>query len=332
MKFYEGKSVLVAGGTGTVGMALVSELQHRGADVIVVALDTKEYANAVLPKDTEYISADLTDAEMCLWLTMNMDVVFDMVGIKGSTLTNSGTFSRSLVSYIKFQTALMDACAKNKVPHYLFPGSVNEYPPMTHPKAEDELWNGLPVQNDKYVGLVKRMGEMQAQAYFEEGSWTGAKIIRMSNVYGPGDDFNPKTAQVISALIAKSLENKHVKVHGDGTAVRDFVYVDDAAYWACEAVEKLPPCVPVNIGAGRGIGIREVCETIQEFIDVEFEFMPQSYSGDKMRVLSVDRAKELLGFFARTSLQDGIKQSIEWYKQNKGITALKGKFYERETI
>jgi len=332
MSLYEGKYVLVAGGTGTVGMSLVPELQRRGANVTVIGLDELEYANAVLPKRTSYVKEDMTSDVHCLFRTMDMDVVFDMVGIKGSTLTNNATFSKSLVSYIKFQTALMDACAKNNVPHYLFPGSVNEYPSMSHPKTEDELWDGLPIQNDKYVGLVKRMGEMQAQAYNEEGSWSGARIIRMSNVYGPGDDFNPKTAQVISALIAKSLENKRVSVHGDGTAVRDFIYVGDVAYWACEAVERLKPCVPVNIGAGRGISIKEVCDTIQEFIDVEFEFMPQSYSGDKMRVLSVDRAKELLGFYERTSLRDGIKKSIDWYIEHKDISALKGKFYGKTGV
>lgn len=327
MSFYTGKEVLVAGGTGTVGMALVRELQRRGANVVVVGLDEREYACAVLPEGTPYVKEDMTNQVHCDFRTMGMDIVFDMVGIKGSTLTNNTTFSRSLVQYIKFQTALMDACARNNVDRYLFPGSVNEYPSMTRPKTEDEVWDGLPIQNDKYVGLVKRLGEMQAQAYHEEGSWHGARIVRMSNVYGPGDDFNPKTAQVISSLIAKSLENRHVKVHGDGTAVRDFIYVDDAAYWACESAERLPPCTPVNIGAGRGISIREVCNTIQELIDVEFEFMPQSYSGDKMRVLSTERAKELLGYHERTSLKDGIRQSIEWYKQNKEVTVLKGKFY-----
>lgn len=327
MSFYNGKYVLVAGGTGTVGMALVRELKQRGANVTVVGLDERKYAKAVLPEGTQYVKEDMTNDIHCLFRTMEMDIVFDMVGIKGSTLTNNTTLSRSLVSYIKFQTALMDACAKNNVSHYLFPGSVNEYPSMNRPKTEDELWNGLPVQNDKYVGLVKRMGEMQAQAYFEEGSWKGARIIRMSNVYGPGDDFNPKTAQVICALIAKSLSNNRVTVQGDGTAVRDFIYVDDAAYWACEALEKLPPCTPVNIAAGRGISIREVCETIQEFIDVDFQFVPQSYSGDTMRVLSIDRAKKLLGFYERTTLKDGIRQTIEWYKENKAVALLKGKFY-----
>lgn len=329
MEFYNGKRVLVAGGTGTVGMSLVPELQRRGADVTVVSLDSREYAEAVLSKGTTFINDDLMSDAACLCHTMETDVVFDMVGIKGSTLTNDKNYSRMFVSYIKFQTALMDAAAKNKVLSYLFAGSVCSYPRMTSPKNEDEMWNGLPVQNDRFSGLVKRVGEFQASAYHEEGSWHGARIIRFSNVYGPGDDFNPATAQVIPALIAKSLNSNHVKVHGDGTAVRDFIYAEDAAYWACEAAEKLPPCTPTNIAAGRGVSIREVCETIKEFLPVEFEFMPQSYSGDPVRILSTDRAKKLLSFYERTSLREGIKKSIEWYRANKDVAALKGKFYGR---
>ena len=329
MSFYKDKNVLVAGGTGTIGISLVRQLIERDAKVTVVSMDNEEYANNVLPREVKFYQDDLRDESRCDLYTTMKDFVFDMVGVKGSTSSNSKNYSRMLVSYLQFQTALMASSAHHKVTRYLFPGSICSYPQMTSPKREEEMWNGLPIQNDKYVGLVKRLGEFQASAYYEEGSWSGVRIIRLSNVYGPWDDFNPATAQVIPALIAKSLESNHVKVSGDGTAVRDFIYVDDAAYWSLKALENLPPCVPVNIAAGRGISIRDVCSTIQEFVNVEFEFDPQSYSGDKVRILSVDRAKELLSFHERTSLREGIRKTIEWYKENKNTAELKGKFYGR---
>ena len=328
--FYKGKRVLVAGGTGTVGIPLVKMLNDRGADVTVVSLDSFVYADSVLPNNVRFERADLRNDKECDFFTRRTDCVFDMVGIKGSTTSNEKQYSRVFVNYIKFQTALMDSAAKNKVSRYLYVGSVCEYPRMNRPKLEDEMWDALPMQNDKYSGLVKRVGEIQANTYFDEGSWDGMRIIRFSNIYGPGDDFNPATGQVIPALIGKALSSPRVSVNGDGSAIRDFIYSDDAAYWSCEAAEKLPPCMPTNIAAGRGISIREVCETIQEFVDVEFEFVSQAYAGDPIRILSVDRAKELLSFNERTNLKEGIRQTIEWYKNNKDVASQKGKFYDRQ--
>lgn len=326
--FYKDKKVLVAGGTGTIGIPLVSLLLNRGAEVTVVSMDSFDFANVALPKDVRFERADLRTERECAVFTRGMDYVFDMVGLKGSTTSNSNNYSQRFESYLQFQSALMSAAKNAGVSRYLFPGSICEYPQMTTPKREDDLWNGLPIQNDKYVGVVKRIGEFQASAYHEEGSWNGVRIVRLSNVYGEWDDFNPATAQVIPALIAKALKSDHVKVSGDGTAERDFIYVQDAAYWSMKALEKLPTCFPVNLGAGRGISIREVCKTIQEFIKVEFEFDPQSYSGDKTRILSTDRAVVYLGFHERTPFREGIRRTIDWYKQHGDVASLKGKFYE----
>lgn len=327
--FYEGKNVLVAGGTGTIGMQLVPELIKRGAVVTAVTLDSEEYADAVLPEFVRIVQTDLTSKRMCLELTEGKDIVFDMAGIKGSTTSNSKQYSKVFVNYLRFQTELMDASAKNRVSRYLYAGSQCEYPQMSVPKKEENMWDALPVQNDKYSGLVKRVGEIQANAYYEEGSWDAVRIIRLSNVYGPGDDFNPATAQVIPALIGKALASKKVDVNGDGSAIRDFIYSEDAAFWSAEAIENLAPCVPTNISAGRGISIREVCDTIQEFLDVEFVFHPTAYSGDAIRILSTERAARLLSFYQRTTFREGIQETIEWYKENKDVAALKGKFYGR---
>jgi GDP-L-fucose synthase len=327
--FWFGKQVLVTGGTGTIGMQIVAELQRRGAFVVAVALDSNEYARAVLPPGTVYKRHDLRDGKVCLSLVNGMDAVFDMTGVKGSTTTNAQNYSRQFVNYMRFQTELMDACATVKTPAYVFAGSQCEYPQMNVPKQEDRMWDALPLQNDKFAGLVKRIGEVQASTYFEEGSWRGAKILRYSNVYGPGDDFNPTTAQVIPALIAKSHMLTSVEVNGDGSAIRDFIYSEDAAFWAVEAAERLAPCTPVNISAGRGISIGEVCKTIQKFVAVEFVFKPTEYSGDPVRILDTTRARELLSFYERTSFEDGIRKTIEWYRDNAEVAKLKGKYYGR---
>lgn len=327
-QFFTNKNVLVAGGTGTIGISLVRQLVERGANVTVVSLDNRVYAKQALPSEVNFYHGDLTDFNTCLRGVYYKDVVFDMVGIKGSTRFNQTVYSKHLTSYLKFQTNLMDAASKEHVPYYLYAGSVCAYPQMTVPKREVEMWNGLPTQNDKYIGVVKRMGEIQAEAYFEDGTWDGVRIIRLASVYGPYDDFNPETAQVIPALIARTCANSDVSVDGDENIMRDFIFVDDAAYWAMEAVEKLPPVTPVNIGAGHVTSLREVCHAIQLVIpEARFTFNPSSYSGDLIRLLALDEAKKLLNYYERTSFFEGMAKTVKWYQNNKDISRLKEKFY-----
>jgi GDP-L-fucose synthase len=236
-----------------------------------------------------------------------------------------------LINFLLFQIHLMEESRKNGVERFLLVGSICEYPQSLVAKEESAVWDSLPSQNDKYAGVSKRLGELQAQAYFEESSWDAVRIIRPSNVYGPHDDFNPKTAQVIGALISRAVDNKYVKVIGDGKHVRDFVFSDDVAYWALVALEVMDPCDAVNIGSGNSISIKQLTEIIQAHLpDVRFEFTNTGYQGDFIRALSTTKARNKLNYYEKTSLVDGIGKTIRWYSENKETSSMKGKFYEQQ--
>jgi len=324
---YRNKNVLVAGGTGTIGVPLVKMLVAQQANVTVVSMDTKEYASHVLPKEVKFTRADLTHPDNCAIVTRSMDYVFDMVGIKGSTQTNSLHFSSMLINFLLFQIHLMEESRKNGVERFLLVGSICEYPPSDVPKEESTLWAALPRQNDKYAGLAKRLGELQAQAYFEENSWDAVRIIRPSNVYGPYDDFNPLTAQVIGSLISQAVTGNAVSVSGDGSAVRDFVFSEDVAHWSLVALEALDSCESVNIGSDNPITIAKLTQIIQYHLPLaKFEFTNSGYKGDDIRILSTKKAKELLGFYERTHIVEGIGKTIKWYSDNIGTASMKEKF------
>jgi GDP-L-fucose synthase len=180
----------------------------------------------------------------------------------------------------------------------------------------------MPKQNDRIPGIAKRVGELMGEAYQLEYGWDAVRIVRPSNVYGPYDDFNPATAQVIPALINRMVNGENpVKVWGDGSAIRDFIYSEDVAYWIIKAVENAPPCMPINLGNGNGITIKEVTETISSLINPSPEIIwdIEKPSGDPCRILSMDRAKEVLGYHQRTSLKNGLDKTIQWYKANKNF-------------
>lgn len=328
MNFYKNKNVLVAGGTGTIGISLVKLLMDRGANVSVATMDSFLYVATILPAGCKSYRGDLSDKGFCKSILYDIDYVFDMSGAKGSILTNEGQYSKMLISALYLQTTLMHESFKAGIKRYLYPGSICSYPKMSTEKFEDDMWNSLPEQNDKYVGVVKRIGEMQAQSYVADGIWDGVRIIRPSNVYGPYDDFNIKTAQVIPALIARCVAGENpVVVKGDINTIRDFVFVEDVAYWSAEILEKVPPVYPINIGSGNPETIENVCNIISKIFDVPFQFNGGGQSGDPIRILSMKRAIETINYKQITNLEDGIKKTVEWYLQNKDIAKLKEKFY-----
>lgn len=332
MNFYENKHVLVAGGTGTIGIEIVKQLLLKGCKITVVSLDSKEYFYQIFGEKTpvNFVQADLREFVNCYLITKDVDYIFDMTGIKGSIGSNEGTLHKRFVSYLRFQANLMDAAYKNSVKRYLYAGSICSYPAASTPKAESLMWEGLPLQNDKYAGIAKRVGEAQAMTYIEDGVWDAVRIVRFPNVYGPNDDFNPATAQVIPALIARIEAGENpLKVWGDGSQIRDFLYVDDAAFWSIKALEVLPPGLPTNLGGVHVYSIRHIVEELcRIYPDLKVEFDPSKQSGDPIRVLDNSRAKQIMDFTELNTLNTALRSTIKWYRENRNIAAMKGKFYE----
>lgn len=318
---YDGKKVLVAGGTGTIGIPLVKHLQQRNADVTVVSLDDPEQAGRRLGPHVRYRREDLTQLDACLRATAGQDIVFNMVGIKGSVGIGETKVASYFVPMLRYQTNLMDAAFRSSVGRFLFVSSICGYPQATL-HEEDNMWNGMPKQNDRYPGIAKRVGEIQGETYLKEYGWDAVRIVRPSNVYGPFDDFDPRSGQVIPALIRRMLDGEDpVVVWGDGSAIRDFIFSDDVAYWCLEALDKAPPCTPVNLGSGTGCTIKALVETIARNLPVQpqIEWDPSKPAGDPVRLMSMERAKKLIGFSPRTSLDEGIRQTIAWYREHKSL-------------
>lgn len=315
-KFYAGKKVLVAGGTGMIGTCMVNKLLQKGCEVTVASLDSKKYAEKLFGRGVKFIQTDLTDFENCLKVTKRQELVFNLVGIKGSVGIGQSKAASFLVPMLRFQTNLMDASFKNDVAGFLFASSICAYPKSNKPKIEDSVWDGQPKQNDRIPGLAKRIGEVQGEAYLNEFGWKAVKIVRPSNVYGPFDNFNQNTAQVIPALISRMVSGEDpVKIWGDGTAVRDFIFVTDVVEGMLLALEKAPSCMPINLGSGKGVKIKNIAQIIADNVQNKPKLIWDKSKplGDPVRVLSMKRAGDLLNFQAKTSLDEGIRKTVEWY-------------------
>jgi len=324
---YENKNILVAGGTGTIGIPLVKRLIELQAKVAVVSMDSPVFADMLFGDKVLFRQSDLTNLDNCLSVTKGQDYVFNLVGIKGSVGIGETRVASYFVSTQLFQTNLMEASFRNSVSRYLFVSSICGYPQSSVPKEEDTMWDGMPKQNDRFPGLVKRIGEIQGETYLQQYGWDAVRIVRPSNVYGPFDDFNPATAQVIPALISRMVSGENpVKVWGDGQVVRGFIFSEELADWLLVALEKAPPCVPINLGSGKGTTIKELAETIAQCVPEtpQIEWDISQPTGDPVRLLSIARAKELLGFRLKTELKEGISKTVEWHLENRDFASKKG--------
>jgi GDP-L-fucose synthase len=319
IQMYEGGRVLVAGGTGTIGIPLVKELIKLGSQVTIASLDTEKRFTEIFGHLTDqivYKRLDLTEISDCEKAVDSMDYVFNLVGIKGSVGIGETKVASYLLPMLRFQSNLIQASYSAKVKKYLFTGSVCSYP-QSEMHHEENMWNGMPKQNDRIPGIAKRVGELLGEAFELEYGWDAVRVVRPSNVYGPYDDFNPATAQVIPSIIHKVLNSKGpVKVWGDGSAIRDFIYSEDVAYWMTKALERAPSNFPINLGNGVGLSIKEIADTIVKIANpsCELQWEPTGPVGDPIRVMSMERAKAVIGFESRTNLVDGITRTIDWYR------------------
>ena len=218
--FFKGKKVLVTGGTGLIGRPLVEKLVHLEADVTVVSLDKPTNVD----KSVEFINLDLRNFENCLTICKGKEIVFNLIGVKGSpkmTIENPASF---FVPTITFSINMMEAARQCGVERYLFTSSIGVYEPADI-FNEDDVWSTFPSPNDRFAGWAKRMGELQAQAYDIQYNWDKISIVRPANVYGPYDNFDPENAMVIPSLINRASSGERpLTVWGDGSPIRDFIY------------------------------------------------------------------------------------------------------------
>lgn len=319
MSFFKNKNILVTGGTGMVGMALIELLNKSGAKIRTVSIDNINPFEA--QKEIEFIKLDLRNYDNCLKACKNIDIVFHVAGIKGSPAVALNKPASFFVPTITFNTNLLEAAIKSKASHILYTSSIGVYSP-SEIFNEDDVWKTFPSENDRFAGWAKRMGELQMIAYEKELNFNDYSIIRPANIYGAYDNFDPKNAMVIPSLINKVLSSKDtIEVWGDGSAIRDFIFSRDVARGMMLAVEKKIK-KPLNLGSGTGITIKQLINSIIKASPnnkLEIKWDTSKPTGDKIRVMNMELASSY-GFKCETSLEDGIKETIDWYLKNKNYS------------
>jgi GDP-L-fucose synthase len=312
--FYQNKNVLVTGGTGLIGRPLVEMLLQQGAKVTVVSLDDPSRA----PKGVEFVRADLRELSSCLKVCQGRDIVFQLAGVKGSPAMTAKQPASFFVPTIQFSINMMEAARQAGVERFLFTSSVGVYEPA-EVFYEDSVWQTFPSPNDRFAGWAKRIAELQAEAYKIQYGWDKISIVRPANVYGPFDNFDPENAMVIPSLITRAMSGESPLVcWGDGSPIRDFIHARDVARGMMMAVEK-GINEPINLGSGTGVTIKQIAETVAANvphgpIDIMWDITKPK--GDAKRLMDMTRASGY-GFKTEISLEEGIKETIDWYVNHK---------------
>ena len=313
MSFFKGKKVLVAGGTGMIGIPLVKMLVEQGANVRIASLDDPSRSHP----EAEFIQINLMSFENCLKVCQGIEFVFNLLGVKGSPAVTTTKPASFFVPTVTLDTNMMEAARQAEAEGFLFTSSVGVYSPAEI-FYEDDVWKTFPSPNDKFAGWAKRMGELQAEAYKIQYGWDKIAIVRPANVYGAYDNFDLENAMVVPSLIKRAVDGENpLVVWGDGSSERDFIHARDVAKGMIVAAEKAN-CVPINLGSGVGTSIKDLVETIVINLESQPEVVwdTSKPKGDKKRIMDIARA-ESLGWKPEISLAEGVKEVLEWYVQNK---------------
>lgn len=313
--FYSGKKVLVTGGTGLVGMALVELLIEHGAKVKVVSLDSDHS----LPKNVEFIRMNLLEWEACLAACRYSDYVFQLACTKGGVGQAGSQAADFLEGNLLVNLHMLKAARECGVKKYLYCSSIAVYPDGEI-FQEDKVWDKPPhPSNNRYASWGKRISELQCEAYSEQYGYKTA-IVRPANIYGPHDNFNPATGMVVPALISRICQGEDpLRVWGDGSQIRDFLYVKDCARGLMRVMEKYYECDPLNLGSGVGTSIRKLVETILKHVPQapRVEWDRTKPIGNQIRLMDMTKMREKTGFRPEFSLDQGIQATVDWYLAHK---------------
>jgi len=317
-KFWRDKCVIVTGGAGFLGSFVIAKLKERGAMDIFI------------PRIEDY---DLTDRDSIKRLfdgTLRNDfdaekmVIIHLAANVGGIGANREHPAEFFYDNLMMGVELMHQAWKRGVGKFVAIGTVCAYPKFTPvPFKEEDLWIGYPEETNAPYGLAKKMMLVQAQAYRQQYGFNAIYLLPV-NLYDPRDNFNLQTSHVIPALIRKAIEarersEEELVAWGDGSPTREFLYVEDAADGIVAAAEKYNGPEPVNLGSGYEISIKDLTEMVIRLTGFEGELVwdTSKPNGQPRRGLDVSRAKEYFGWQSQVPFEDGMRQTIEWFKANR---------------
>jgi GDP-L-fucose synthase len=309
--FWDGQRVIVTGGLGFLGRAVVRQLEACGAERVYI-VDKDRYD---LRQEADVIRAyQENPATMVIHLAAT-------VGGIGINREHPGSF---FYDNLMMGVLTLEHARRAGVEKVVAIGTICAYPKITPiPFKESNLWDGYPEETNAPYGLAKKMLLVQAQAYRQEYGFNSVYLLPV-NLYGPGDNFNPASSHVIPALIKKCIDAQetpqdHIVAWGDGSPTREFLYVDDAARGIVLAAERYNDPDPVNLGSSNEISIKDLVELIVELTGFQGKIVWDTTkpNGQPRRKLDVSRAKERFGFEAQIDFREGLKRTIEWYRQQR---------------
>ena len=302
------KIVLVTGANGFMGTQVVKELKKRKPKEIIC------------PSSKD---CDLREKENCKAIVKDVDLIFHLAGKGGGIGIMKEKPAEIFYDNIMMGTNLIHEAKEANVEKFIGIGTVCSYPKFAKiPFTEELIWDGYPEETNAAYGLAKKMMIVQSEAYKKQYNFNSISIIP-TNLYGPGDDFNPITSHVIPALILKIFNAKNsnsITLWGDGSPTRDFLYIDDVAKGIVLAAENYNDHLPVNLSSDDEISIKDLANLISKLMQFEgkIKWDKSKPNGQPRRRVSNKRAKESFRFKPETNIEDGLRNTIEWfYSQNK---------------
>ena len=300
---WKSKNVLVTGGNGFLGSRLVKILKEKNTKKIVIP-DSKKY--------------DLRNVDNCASVLKEIDIVFHLAAKVGGIGLNQSKPGELFYDNLMMGVNLMEEARKNKIEKFISLGTICSYPKFTPlPFKENSIWDGYPEETNAPYGLAKKMLLVQSQAYKQQYGFESITIFP-TNIFGPNDNFDESSSHVIPAIIKKvmnAIQNNDdcISLWGDGTPTRDFLYVDDAASGILLAAEKYSDPEPLNLGNGKEISIKDLANLILKTMntDLKISWETEKPNGQPRRCVSIEKAKNKIGFQPKISLEEGLKLTAD---------------------
>jgi len=307
--YWDGRRVCVTGGAGFLGQVVVRKLRQRGAKEIFV------------PLIEEYDLVKLDSIQQMLQKS-RPDLIIHLAAHVGGIGANREHPAEFFYDNLMMGVQLLHEAWKMGVEKFVAIGTVCAYPKFTPiPFREDDLWNGYPEETNAPYGLAKKMLLVQAQAYRQQYGFNAIFLLPV-NLYGPGDNFDPRSSHVIPALIRKCVEAQEtgqdeIVVWGDGSPTREFLFVEDAAEGIVMAAEHYNGAEPVNLGSGFEISIKDLAEKIVQITGFHgrLVFDTTQPNGQPRRALDISRAERYFGYRAKVDFDEGLRRTVEWYRE-----------------
>jgi GDP-L-fucose synthase len=306
---WKNKKIVVTGGDGFLGSRVVNSLKKIGVTDITI------------PRSE---TCDLRIRENCSNITKNADIVFHLAAKVGGIGLNQEKPGELFYDNLMMGANLMEESRKNNIEKLIALGTICSYPKFTPiPFKEETIWDGYPEETNAPYGLAKKMLLVQSLSYRQQYDFQSV-VVFPTNLYGPNDNFDSNKSHAIPAIIkkvygAKINNSSSIKLWGDGSPTRDFLYVDDAAEGIILVAEKYNESEPINLGTGVEISIKDLAEKIIELmgVNVSIEWEQEKPNGQPRRCVSFSKAENEIEFKPKITFEQGLKTTIEWFESTQ---------------